>query len=150
MPIPYITAQTALCTVHPGRPKPLWHSLGSSTVWAIAGQNFPDTSHLFGDREIVDISEFLRLSGMPVDLSRCASYERAVFDLLYHYIEQNNRMVPSNRVVPNIQPTDIDDVVDFGRITAWVRDWERSGQLRRGEAIRDWLKSEDPWEERQR
>lgn len=144
MPIPYITAQTALCTVHPGRPKPFWHSLGPSTVWAIAGQNFPDTSHLFGDREIVDISEFLRLSGMPVNLSRCASYERAVFDLLYYHIEHNNR------VVPNVQPSDINDVVDFERIVGWVWEWERSNQLKRGEAMRDWLKSGDLWVEIQR
>ena len=139
MPIPYITGLTALCALHPGRPKPFWHSMGSPAVWAIAGHNYPDTSFLFGDREIIDISEFLALSGLPVNLSRCASYERAVFDLLYHHIEQNNR------VVPNIQPTDINDVVDFDRITAWVWEWERSGQLKQGEVMRSWLKIEDPW-----
>lgn len=144
MPIPYITGQTALCTLHPGRSKPFWHSMGSPAVWAIAGHNYPDTSFLFGEREIVDISEFLALSGMPVDLSRCASYERAVFDLLYYHVEQNNRLVP------NVQPSDINDVVDFERITAWVWEWERSSQLKRGEAMRDWLKSEDPWVEIQR
>ncbi|MGM0767093.1 MAG: hypothetical protein ACQEV6_03620 [Pseudomonadota bacterium] len=71
-------------------------------------------------------------------LSRCASYERAVFDLLYHHIEQNNR------IVPNVQPTDINDVVDFDRIIAWVWEWERSGQLKRGDAMRNWLRAE-PW-----
>ncbi|WP_225316729.1 MULTISPECIES: hypothetical protein [Marinobacter] len=145
MVAPYITGQTALCTLQPGRLKPFWHDMGSPAVWAIAGQNFPDTSYLFGEREIVEISEFLALSGMPVNLFRCASYERAVFDLLYHYIEQNNRMVPNNRVVPNIQPTDIDDVVDFELITAWVWDWERSGHLEHGAAMRSWLKADDPW-----
>ena len=139
MPNPYITGRTALCTLHPGRLKPFWHSIGSPDKWTIAGQNFSSTYCLFGDREIIDISEFLALSGMPVNLSRCASYERAVFDLLYHFIEQNNR------VVPNIQPTDINDVVDFDRIIAWVWEWERSGHLKHGEAMRDWLKIEDPW-----
>lgn len=138
---PYITGQTALCTLHPGRLKPFWHSLGSPAVWAIAGQNYPDTSYLFGEREIVNISEFLALSGMPVNLSRCASYERAVFDLLYYHIEQNNR------VVPNVQPSDINDVVDFERIVAWVWEWERSSQLKQGEAMRSWLKIEEPWVE---
>ena len=139
MPSPYITGLTALCALHPGRLKPFWHSMGSPDRWAVAGQNFPDTSHLFGDREIVDISEFLALSGMPVNLSRCASYERAVFDLLYRHIEQNNR------VVPNVQPTDISDVVDFEHIVAWVCEWERSGQLKCGKAMKSWLKIEDPW-----
>lgn len=92
MPIPYITGLTALCTLHPGRLKPFWHDMGSPAFWAIAGHNYPNTSFLFGEREIVDISGFLALSGMPVNLSRCASSERAVFDLLYHHIEQNNRM----------------------------------------------------------
>lgn len=139
MPIPYITGLTALCTLHPGRLKPFWHNMGAPDVWAIAGHNYPDTSFLFGEREIVDISEFLALSGLPVTLYRCASYERAVFDLLYHHIEQNNRMVP------NVQPTDINDVVDFDRIIAWVWEWERSSQLKQGEAMRSWLRVEDPW-----
>lgn len=79
---------------------------------------------------------------MPADSSRCASYERAVFDLRYHYIEHNNRMVPNNLVMPNIQPTDMDDVVDFEQITAWVLDWKRSGHLA---AMRSWLKAVHPW-----
>lgn len=76
-----------------------------------------------------------------MNLSRCASYKRGVFDLLYHHIEQNNRMVP------NVQPTDINDVVDFDRIIAWVWEWERSSQLKQGDAMRSWLKIEDPWVE---
>jgi hypothetical protein len=112
--------------------------MGAPEVWAIAGHRYPDTSFLFGEREILDISGFLALSGLPVTLSRCASYERAVFDLLYHHIERNNR------IVPNVQPTDINDVVDFDRIIAWVWEWERSGQLKRGDAMRNWLRAE-PW-----
>jgi len=136
MSAPYITAQTALCTLHLGRLKPFWHSMGSPAVWAIAGQNFPDTSYLFGEREIVDISEFLALSGMPVNLSRCASYERAVFDLLYYHIEQNSR------VVPNVQPSDIDDVVDLDSVQEWVWEWEKAGDLACGSAMRAWLAPE--------
>lgn len=60
---------------------------------------------------------------------------------VYHHIELNNRMVP------NVQPTDINDVVDFDRIIAWVWEWERTNQLKQGEAMRRWLKIEDPWVE---
>ena len=84
----------------------------------------------------MDISEFLALSGMPVNLSRCASYERAVFDLLYYHIEQNSR------VVPNVQPSDIDDVVDLDSVQEWVWEWEKAGDLACGSAMRAWLAPE--------
>jgi len=140
----YITGLTALCIPHPGRFKAFWHGIGPPDAWTIAGRNYPDTSHLFGDREIVDVSEYLALAGVQTTLSRCASYERAVFDLLYHHLEQNNRPVP------NMQPSDLDDVVHFKRIIAWVWEWERSGQLKQGKAMRSWLNIEDPWVEIQR
>lgn len=53
-------------------------------------------------------------------------------------------------MVPNVQPSDINDVVDFERIVGWVWEFERSNQLKRGEDMRDWLKSGDFWVEIQR
>jgi len=129
----YITGLTALCMPHPGRLKAFWHGIGSPETWTVAGRNYPDTSHLFGDREIVDVSEYLALAGIQATLSRCASYERAVFDLLYHHIELNNRPVP------NVQPSDLDDVVDFEVIRGWIREWERAGQLVHGKSMQTWL-----------
>ncbi|HCA12331.1 MAG TPA: hypothetical protein DEO66_11445 [Marinobacter adhaerens] len=145
MAIPYITGLAALCIPHKGRIKPFWHSLRApDTTWTVAGRNSPDTSWFFGERELVDVSEYFAQVDIKTDLVQCASYERAVFDLLYCHIEQNNRMVP------NVQSSDIDDVVDFERIVAWILEWERSSQLKQGETMRGWLKSEDPWVEIQR
>ena len=135
----YITGLTALCIPHPGRSKAFWHGIGSPDAWTVAGQNYPDTSHLFGDREIVDVSAYLALAGVQASLSRCASYERAVFDLLYRNIEQNNRPVP------NVQPSDLDDVVNFEVIRGWIREWERAGQLTHEEAMLAWLSRESSW-----
>ena len=68
-----------------------------------------------------------------------ASYERAVFDLLYFYVEKEGR------VVPNVQPSDIDDVVDFQIVVDWIKQWEQAGQLQRGQSMRDWLNPKNPW-----
>lgn len=135
----YITGLTALCMPHPGRLKAFWHGIGSPDAWTVAGLNYRDTSDLFGDREIVDVSEYLALAGIQTTLSRCASYERAVFDLLYHHIETNNRPVP------NVQPSDLDDVVNFEVIRGWIREWERAGQLTHGETMLAWLSPESSW-----
>lgn len=139
---PYITSLAALCIPHPGRLKPFWHSVQEpDSTWTVAVRNHPDTSWFFGQRELVDVSDYFSLAGIETDLTLCASYERAVFDLLYYHIEQKNR------VVPNVQPTDINDVVDFERIVTWVLELNRSGQLKRGEAMLSWLKIEEPWVE---
>jgi len=136
----YITGLAALCIPHPRRTKPFWHSVQEpDSTWTVAGRNFPDTSWHFGQRELVDVSDYFSLAGIKTDLTQCASYERAVFDLLYYHIEQNSRMVP------NVQPTDINDVVDFERIVSWILDLIRSGQLKQGEAMRRWLTIEEPW-----
>lgn len=133
MTAPYITGPTALCIPQPGRFKAFWHSLGAPDTWRVAGRNFPDTSVFFGERETVDVSTVLAQLGFQTNLAKCATYERAVFDMLFYHIEQKNQMVP------NVQPTDIDDVVDFMRILGWVQEWERKGFLRRGQAMRNWL-----------
>jgi hypothetical protein len=136
----YITGLAALCIPHPGRTKPFWHSVQEpDSTWTVAGRNFPHTSWFFGQRELVDVSDYFSLARIKTDLILCASYERATFDLLYHHIEQ------SNGVVPNVQPTDINDVVDFERIVSWVFELNRSGQLKQGEAMRRWLTIDEPW-----
>jgi len=138
MAAPYITGVTALCLIHPGRRfKPFWHPVGSPDRWHIAGQNYPDTSSFLGDQELIDVSEILAKWDVETPLCISASYERAVFDFLHNHIELNNQ------VVPNVQPSDINDVVDFGRVLGWVSGWEKSGRLRRGPAMRAWLETED-------
>ncbi|MEP3561770.1 MAG: hypothetical protein ABJM19_00370 [Marinobacter sp.] len=109
----YITGLAALCIPQPGRTKPFGHSVPEpDSNGTVAGRNYPDPSWFFGQRELVDVSGYFSLAGIKTDLILCASYERAVFDLLYHHIDQNNR------VIPNVQPSDINDVVDFERIVA--------------------------------
>lgn len=130
----YITGLSALCIPHPGRWSPLWYSLRSpDSRWNVGGKNWSDTSWFFGSTELVDVSEYLLLAEIETDLTLCASYERAVFDLLYRCIEKKG--VP----VPNVQPTDIDDVVSFNQVEQWVIDLERAGKLIHGRTMRAWL-----------
>lgn len=129
----YITGLTALCIPHPNRFKPFWHSIGPADSWTIGGDNYPHTSFVFGHKELIDVSEFLAVSGIESPVTRCATYERAVFDLLYRHIEQRNQPVP------NVQPEDINDVVDFDRILEWISAWERRGLLSHGSKMQNWL-----------
>ncbi|KKN81240.1 hypothetical protein LCGC14_0321940 [marine sediment metagenome] len=71
----------------------------------------------FGDQELVDLSELLARWGFETPICISASYERAVFGILYDHIELNNQ------AVPNLLPSDIDDVVGFSRILGWVSEW---------------------------
>jgi len=64
-----------------------------------------------------------------------ASYERAVFAILYNHVELKNR------VVPNVQPSDIDGVVDLSPVLTCISEWERSGRLKRGPTMRAWLET---------
>jgi muramidase (phage lysozyme) len=139
MASPYITGITALCMIQPGRFKAFWHGIGATNAWSVAGQNYPDTSCFLGEREIIDVSEYLALCGIQTDVTRCASYERAVFDLLHYHIEQKRQ------VVPNVQSTDIDDVVDFDRVREWIKELEKAGKLAHGQDMQAWLKTGRTW-----
>jgi hypothetical protein len=135
MASPYITGLTALCMIQPGRHKAFWHDIGTPDAWSVAGQNYPNTSCLLGEQEIIDVSEHLAFCGIQTDVTRCASYERAVFDLLFYHIEQKRKDVP------NVQSTDIDDVVDFDRVREWIKELEKAGKLEHGQDMQAWLKT---------
>lgn len=133
----YITGLAALCIPHTGRSKPFWQSLKNpDSNWTVAGRNYPDTSWFFGERELVDVSQYLAQAGLKTRISMCASYERAVFDLLYAHIEQKGKPVP------NVQASDIDDVVDLERIKHWVQKADGKGLLRHAPAMMAWLDQE--------
>lgn len=133
----YITALAALCVPQPGRIKPFWHSLQApSSSWTVAGRNFPDTNWFFGDRELVDVSHYFNRAKITSDIVICASYERAVFDMLHYYIEV--KRVP----VPNVQAFDIDDVVEFTAIKLWIKELEQKCFLRRADEMFSWLNEE--------
>ncbi len=117
----YITGYTALSISWPDRTQADWHTTSTFnsdanfSAWRIAGLNYSMTEHILGDTDIHDVSEFLRKNGIenpPTNLS--AGYERAVFDMLYHNI------VVNQRVVPNIQWKDIDDAVDRDVVVEWI------------------------------
>ncbi len=64
-----------------------------------------------------------------------ASYERAVFDLLYHFA-----MV--SKPVPNIQYKDIDDAIDAEQIKRWIETCEMLPEFRKATML-DWFKYSD-------
>lgn len=94
----------------------LWYSnsLRNPKGWQVAGMNLVGASALLGTSGLWDATEPLRALGLPVEKVWCAHYERAVFDLLYHFCEV--RSAP----VPNVQVSDIDDVVDIEKVSEWV------------------------------
>jgi len=94
---------------------------------------------VFRDRELVDVSAYFAQVDIKTELTLCARYERAVFEMLLEHIEQQNQPLP------NVQPSDIDEVVKFDRIRGWVNELESAGQLIRGAKIQAWLILEKCW-----
>ena len=120
----YITGYTALNISWPDRDQADWHTTstfkpGANTnAGLIAGLNFSMTEHILGDTDIHDVSEFLRKSGVESPpTTTAAGYERAVFDMLYHFAAKGEP-------VPNIQAKDIDHEVDFKQVAHWIETCE--------------------------
>lgn len=112
----YITGTTALNIMVPGRSLPGWHSSGlvNTSVWQWAGINVRATDHLLGVLDLYDATAILRRYAPDTPGGTlAANYERAVFDLLFDAV---SRGCP----VPNYQARDIDDVVDFKKVTRWI------------------------------
>lgn len=117
-PIRYLTGLTALNLMMEGRTAPGWHStyLFNRASWAWSGDLIRDTTPILGYRGIYNATEELRRH--VSDLSTvilAASYERAVFDILYHYVVECEP-------VPNIQAKDIDHEVDFSLVRQWINE----------------------------
>ena len=107
----YITGTTALVIPNPKSGYPaLWYSasLKDQDSWKRAGRDYVSTHHLIGDAGIRDATYVLSTYGYEGDeILWTASHERAVFDLLIHYC------VIKGVPLPNLQASDIDDVVCF-------------------------------------
>jgi len=102
-------------------------------AWSWSGKTLMETNHLLSMTGVYDATDTLRRYAPETpEETLAASYERAVFDLLYTAVIKGKR-------VPNLQPTDIDDAVDFSlvaqciesadlapdkrkRMLAWLRD----------------------------
>lgn len=113
----YLSGSTALCIPWRGIPA-LWYSsaLARPQSWCVAGYNMPDTTPLLGLAGVHDASHLLRDYGIEAPLLWAATHERAVFDLLYQH--SHLRASPP----PNVQASDIDDVVDLGQVRSWLHE----------------------------
>lgn len=112
----YITGITALNILWPDRPAADWHTLGLANVfaWSWAGQQLMSTEHLLGDQDLYEATSILRCYAPETPEGMlAASYQRAVFDLLYS-------SAIKRKPVGNIQAADIDDAVDFGLVIRWI------------------------------
>lgn len=117
-PAMYLTGITALCIPDHDGFTPLWYSsaLGNTRAWQVAGFNLASSSTLLGAQGLYDATSLTKAHGIEANTLWAATYERAVFDLLYHYCHLNER------AVPNVQASDIDDLVDLDRVLCWIQD----------------------------
>lgn len=118
-PIPayYLSGATALAL--PGAecaPPALWYSsaVSNPNTWRIAGKTLTNTAHLLGVIGLWDATDAIARYGIHLPRIWAASPERAVFDLLIHHCEVKGQSVP------NIQVSDLDDVVDMEGVQAWI------------------------------
>lgn len=132
----YLSGATALSLPQKGGgPPALWYSssLSDPRSWRIAGKNLSDTTALLGVMGLWDASEILRGYGIDRPLIWAASPERATFDLLFHYCEVKRK------IVPNIQASDLDDVVDLQVVSSWIHQCQAFLSPIAVENIRVWL-----------
>lgn len=136
----YLTGITALNIPIEGRAMADWHTtyIANTRAWCIAGANFSSTQWLIGLEGVYKATETLRKAGVSFGMDiYAASYERAVFDLLYEFC------VVRGRPIPNIQASDIDDAVNFQRVVEWIdqsADFIENDKL---EAMKSWLRDSD-------
>lgn len=119
VPQHYLTGASALSLAKEGEMPALWYSssLSNPSRWQIAGAGIDGAGHLLGAYELWDATEEITSLGVEVARIWSATHERALFDLMYHFFEVRQKPMP------NIQVSDIDDVVDMGKIQQWVKDF---------------------------
>jgi transcriptional regulator with XRE-family HTH domain len=119
VPQHYLTGASALSLAREGEMPALWYSssLSNPSRWQIAGAGIDGASHLLGAHELWDATEEITSLGVKVARVWSATHERALFDLMYHFFEVRQKPMP------NIQVSDIDDVVDVDKVQQWVKDF---------------------------
>lgn len=113
----YLTGTTALTIPGPNQQLPaLWYSsaLMNPKSWRIAGRDIRDTSRLLGVTGLWNATTTIAQYGVELPRVWAANHERAVFDLIIHYCEG------LSKPLPNVQVSDIDDVVDMFQVSAWI------------------------------
>jgi|GEM_PF-1887903 len=117
----YLSGMTALCLPpSDGRPPALWYSssLSNPRSWRIAGKHLTHTGSLIGVAGLWNATATIAQYGVAVPCVWAASPERAVFDLLiYHCAIRKSR-------VPNVQVSDVDDVVNLEQVSQWIKQGE--------------------------
>lgn len=135
----YVTSLSALNIPIEHRNPPDWHSavLNDPKKWSWSGKHLSSTAHLLGLRGVYDATTALRLfvPSTPTG-TLAANYERAIFDLLYHFTQLGEP-------IPNIQAKDIDDAVNFDEIISWIRSVDISQQQQ--DKMIAWLEKSDFW-----
>lgn len=117
---PYVTGMAALNLPVHGRTAPDWHNsvLVNQADWSWSGELLTDTAHLIGMSGVYDATNALRQFAPDTpDGTLAASYERALFDLLYHFAVRDEP-------VPNLQAKDIDHEIDFKQVIHWIETCE--------------------------
>lgn len=115
----YLTAATGLSIPRPSDNIPaLWYSstLSNPESWIIAGRDLASTNELLGTIGLWDATEIIEKYGvrLPIPSVWAADHERSLFDLLINFCEVKSQSVP------NIHVSDIDDVVDIGKVRGLV------------------------------
>ncbi|TVP60584.1 MAG: XRE family transcriptional regulator [Halomonadaceae bacterium] len=136
----YLSGTTALSLPpEDGRPPALWYSssLGNPKSWRIAGKHLTHTGHLIGVVDLWDATTAIARYGVTVPRLWVASPERAVFDLLIDHCEIKGK------TVPNVQASDVDDVVSLSRVAQWVDMCEPFLSQKGIASIREWIEGGD-------
>lgn len=132
----YLSGITALCLSPPdGRPPALWYSssLSNPRSWRIAGKHMVHTGLLIGVTGLWNATSTIAQQGVTVPCIWAASPERAVFDLLIDSCEIRKCRVP------NVQVSDVDDVVNLGQVEQWIEQCEPFLSDASNKAIKAWL-----------
>ena len=140
VPRHYLTGASALSL--PGRNTPataLWYSssLQRPESWQIAGVDIVGAGELLGVTGLWDATRTLEDLGIEVGRIWAASHERAVFDLMYHYCEHKSKPIP------NIQASDIDDIVDLNQVVSWIQQCTNFLSPEGVERMHHWLQEAD-------
>jgi len=113
----YLTAATGLSISRPSDNMPaLWYSstLSNPKSWIIAGRDLESTNELLGATGLWDATETIERYGVKLPVVWAVDHERTLFDLLINFCEFKSKPLP------NIQVSNIDDVVDIERVNELI------------------------------
>lgn len=120
---PYLTGVAALSVIPPDRHYPLMRP--GRYLNQIAGVDLRSTWHLLGYDGIYDNPSYLRRHGVILPHPLVATHERAIFDLLYHFIDTKDGRLPSFELYDT-------EFLDASVIAEWISDSRLPGAKKYG------------------